>query len=178
MYNVSIFTNGSCLNNGSINARGGWAAIVKWGDTEKVLSGSALGTKNNRMEMKAVIEAMKLLKKPCAITVMTPSRYVCTCAANIAELKQNGWRTKLGSVPKNLDLIKELDSVMTTHIVQFNHPNCSHNSYIRRCDILAREQASSLPSIQPDNEDLKMMALEEAIKELVARKMEDKHGSV
>lgn len=73
MYRVEIFTDGACSGN---PGPGGWGAILRHKDTEKELSGGERETTNNRMELTAVIEALKALKKECDITLYTDSRYV------------------------------------------------------------------------------------------------------
>ena len=64
MKHVDIFTDGACSGN---PGPGGWGAILRYGKIEKELSGGALQTTNNQMEMLAVIEALKLLKEACDI---------------------------------------------------------------------------------------------------------------
>ena len=71
MYRVEIFTDGACSGN---PGPGGWGAILRHKDTEKELSGGERETTNNRMELTAVIEALKALKKKCDITLYTDSR--------------------------------------------------------------------------------------------------------
>ena len=71
---VSIFTDGACSGN---PGPGGWGAILKYGSREKEISGYEAETTNNRMELKAVIEAVKLLKEKCELTIYSDSSYVC-----------------------------------------------------------------------------------------------------
>ena len=73
MKSVDIYTDGSCKSN---PGPGGWAAVLVYGKTEKEISGGAADTTNNRMELTAVISALKLLKEPCKVTVTTDSKYV------------------------------------------------------------------------------------------------------
>ncbi len=73
MPEVEIYTDGACSGN---PGAGGWGAILRYGKTEKELSGGEALTTNNRMELKAVIEALKALKRSCQITLYTDSRYV------------------------------------------------------------------------------------------------------
>ena len=86
---VSLFVDGSCLGN---PGPGGWAAILQCGDHEKEVVGGANHTTNNRMELTAVIEGMKVLKRRCQVTVVTDSQYVATIL--------NGGKAKA-----NLDLV-------------------------------------------------------------------------
>lgn len=73
MIRVEIFTDGACSGN---PGAGGWGVLLRHRDTEKELSGAEAETTNNRMELTAVIEALKALKKECNITLYTDSRYV------------------------------------------------------------------------------------------------------
>ena len=73
MKHVDIFTDGACSGNPGV---GGWGAILRYGKTEKEMSGGADLTTNNQMEMLAVIKALKILKEPCDITLTTDSQYV------------------------------------------------------------------------------------------------------
>ena len=74
MKKVEIFTDGACSGN---PGPGGWGAILRYNGVEKELSGGDPLTTNNRMEMLAVIEALKALKEPCEVTVTSDSQYVC-----------------------------------------------------------------------------------------------------
>ena len=73
MPDVEIYTDGACSGN---PGAGGWGALLRYGNIEKELSGGEVNTTNNRMELTAVIEALKALKKPCNIVLYTDSRYV------------------------------------------------------------------------------------------------------
>ena len=70
---IEIFTDGACSGNPGI---GGWGALLRYKDVEKELSGGEAQTTNNRMELTAVIEALKALKTECNITLYTDSKYV------------------------------------------------------------------------------------------------------
>ena len=74
MKNVDIYTDGACSGN---PGKGGWGAVLVYGNTEKEISGGNSDTTNNRMELTAVIEALKMLKMPCNVTLTTDSKYVC-----------------------------------------------------------------------------------------------------
>ena len=74
MKKVEIYTDGACLGNPGI---GGYGAILKYNGHKKEISGRYENTTNNRMEITAVIEALKLLKEPCDITIYSDSQYVC-----------------------------------------------------------------------------------------------------
>ena len=74
MKEVKIYTDGACSGN---PGKGGWAAILVYGNNEKELVGGCEETTNNRMELSAVIEALKALKEPCEVYLTTDSKYVC-----------------------------------------------------------------------------------------------------
>ena len=74
MKEVKIYTDGACSGN---PGKGGWAAILVYGNKEKELVGGSEETTNNRMELSAVIEALKALKEPCEVYLTTDSKYVC-----------------------------------------------------------------------------------------------------
>ena len=73
MRTVTIYTDGACSGN---PGPGGWGAILSYKGTEKELSGGAARTTNNRMELTAVIEALRLLKEPCVVELYSDSKYV------------------------------------------------------------------------------------------------------
>ena len=73
MNKVEIFTDGACKGN---PGPGGWGAILRYGTTEKEIYGACKNTTNNIMELTAVIESLKNLKKPCELTITTDSKYV------------------------------------------------------------------------------------------------------
>ena len=74
MDHVYLYTDGACSGN---PGPGGYCAILRWGTVEKTVSGSEPETTNNRMELRAVIEGLKALKRPCFVTVTSDSKYVC-----------------------------------------------------------------------------------------------------
>lgn len=115
---VKIYTDGACSGN---PGPGGWGAVLIYGTTEKQLSGSVAETTNNRMEMTAVIEALKLLKTRCEIQLFTDSKYVMDGITNwIAGWKARGWKTADKKPVKNIDLWQELDSLVEKHDIKWN----------------------------------------------------------
>ena len=105
---ITIFTDGACSGN---PGKGGWGAVLLYQDNEKHLSGSEKLTTNNRMELKATIEALKAIKQPSKIKLYTDSQYVKNGITEwIVNWKKNGWKTanKKRSPIKNfgLNLIK------------------------------------------------------------------------
>lgn len=115
---VEIFTDGACRGN---PGPGGWGAILRYNGTEKYLSGGDADTTNNRMEMMAVIEALKALKRPCKVTLTTDSQYVKNGITQwIAQWKKKGWRTASKQPVKNQDLWEMLDELTNKHQITWH----------------------------------------------------------
>src|ERR1700752_3912016 len=88
---VDIWTDGACSGN---PGPGGWGAVLRYGDTEKEISGAEAATTNNRMELMAVIEALNALKKPTKVRLHADSKYVLDGVTKwIHGWKKNGWKT-------------------------------------------------------------------------------------
>ena len=99
---VEIFTDGACKGN---PGPGGWGVVLRMGQVEKELSGGEALTTNNRMEMIAVVEALRALKRPCAVTLCTDSRYVLDGLTKwVHGWQKNGWRAADKKAVKNADL--------------------------------------------------------------------------
>lgn len=140
MKSVKLITDGSCLGN---PGPGGWAAILRFGQHEKELSGGDDWTTNNRMEMTAVVEGFKALTEPCKVTVELDSEYVRNGITKwIHRWSQRGWKTANGSPVKNRDLWLQIQAATTSHDVHWvwvkGHANHADNN---RCDDLARTAA-------------------------------------
>ena len=134
---IEIFTDGACSGN---PGPGGWGAILRSGDTEKELFGGERLTTNNRMEMTAVIEALRALKKPVAAKVHTDSQYVQKGISEwIHGWKRRGWKTAAKEPVKNEDLWRELDRLAAQHKIEWiwvkGHAGHPENE---RADELAR----------------------------------------
>ena len=143
MYRVEMYTDGACSGN---PGPGGWGVLLRHKDVEKELSGGASETTNNRMELTAVIEGLKALKKPCDITLYTDSKYVMEGVTKwLPNWKRNSWKTsnKKGAV-KNQELWEELDKLLPLHEIQWiwvkGHAGHTENE---RVDTLARQQAQA-----------------------------------
>ncbi|TWU08013.1 ribonuclease HI [Stieleria varia] len=141
MKKVQLFTDGACSGN---PGPGGWAFILRCCKTDKELersSGQAEAT-NNQMELRAVIEGLKALSEPCEVTLYADSTYVLQGMKSwMAGWKSRGWKRKEGSrlVPvKNVELWQELDRLMQTHKIHFEHVK-GHAGHLEneRCDELA-----------------------------------------
>ena len=115
---VHIYTDGSCLGN---PGPGGYGAILIYGKHRKEISEGFTLTTNNRMELLATIEALKLLTKPCQVELTTDSQYVKNGINQwIHNWRRNGWRTKDKKPVKNADLWQALDEVIKQHEVNWH----------------------------------------------------------
>lgn len=144
MKEIQIYTDGACSGN---PGAGGWAAILLYQEHEKAVSGGVPETTNNRMEIMAIIEALKQIKQPCSITVYSDSAYVCNAFLKhwVNNWQANGWKTASRKDVENIDLWKELLSVMRPHQVRFQKvPGHADNTYNNRCDKLARDEARKI----------------------------------
>ena len=137
MKHVDIFTDGACSGN---PGPGGWGAILRYKGTDKCISGGEAETTNNRMELSAVIEAMKLLKEPCEVTLWTDSKYVADGLGKgwAAGWKKNGWRKADKKPALNPDLWDELLTLYDKHSVtiQWIKGHASHSEN-EKCDKMA-----------------------------------------
>ena len=133
---VEIFTDGACKGNPGI---GGWGAILRMGNTEKEIFGGEIETTNNRMELQAVIEALKALSRSCEVVVHTDSQYVQKGISEwIHGWKARGWKTAAKQPVKNDDLWKTLDQLAAQHRVDWRWVK-GHAGHIEneRADMLA-----------------------------------------
>ena len=134
---VTIYTDGACSGN---PGPGGWASILMAGGAKKELSGGEANTTNNRMELMAVIEGLRALKRPCKVDVYSDSAYVVNAFSQnwIDKWVRNGWKNSAKAEVANSDLWKELISLTTMHNVTF-HKVKGHadNEFNNRCDELA-----------------------------------------
>ncbi len=139
MKKVEIYTDGSCKQN---PGPGGWGAVLVYQGRELELSGGQADTTNNRMELTAVIEALKKLREPCQVTLTTDSKYV---SDGISKGWARGWKKADKSPALNPDLWGTLLDLCETHTVKFvwvkghaGHP------YNERCDTLAQGEAQRI----------------------------------
>ena len=110
---VYIYTDGACKGNPGV---GGWGALLRYGQHEKELLGGAAETTNNRMELTAVIEALRALKRSSRVQICTDSQYVKNGMESWIEgWKKNGWQTASKQPVKNADLWRELDALVQQH---------------------------------------------------------------
>ncbi|MBA4041564.1 MAG: ribonuclease HI, partial [Sphingobium sp.] len=122
---------------------GGWGAVLRMGMTEKELSGGEPLTTNNRMEMTAVVEALSALKRPCAVTLCTDSRYVIDGVTKwVPGWQRNGWRTADKKAVKNADLWQAIMVAAKPHRItwQWVKGHAGHPGN-ERADTLASDAA-------------------------------------
>ena len=134
---VTIYTDGACSGN---PGPGGWAAILMAGGAKKEMSGGERDTTNNRMELMAIIEGLKALKRPCKVDIYSDSAYVVNAFEQnwIGKWVKNGWKNSAKAEVANSDLWKELINLTAMHNVTF-HKVKGHadNEFNNRCDELA-----------------------------------------
>ena len=116
MKNVEIFTDGACSGN---PGPGGWGAVLRFNNVEKEISGGAVDTTNNRMELSGVIEALRLLKEPCDVTLYSDSKYVCDAITKgwAKGWQKNGWRKSDKKLALNIDLWESLLGLLEQHTI-------------------------------------------------------------
>jgi ribonuclease HI len=132
---VEIFTDGACSGN---PGPGGWAALLRFGDVEKMLSGGAAHTTNNRMELQGAIEGLLALKVPCQVTLYTDSQYV---QKGMREWMP-GWQKKGFKGVKNPELWQALLAAAQPHVIDWQWVR-GHNGHAEneRVDEAARMAA-------------------------------------
>lgn len=137
MKTVYIYTDGACSGN---PGAGGWAAILMYNEFKKEMSGAEPMTTNNRMELCAVIYALKALNEPCKVMLTTDSKYVSDAITKgwARSWQKNGWIKSDKKPAMNADLWQELLELLKIHDVKFNwvkgHAGHPENE---RCDELA-----------------------------------------
>ena len=115
---VHIYTDGSCSGN---PGPGGWGVLLRWRGVEKEMSGGEAATTNNRMELTAVIEALRALKGPSVVALYTDSQYVQKAMTEwLANWKAKDYRVKGGGLRKNHDLWRQLDELSRRHRVRWH----------------------------------------------------------
>ena len=135
---VEIYTDGACKGN---PGPGGWGALMLYGDHEKTLKGGEPDTTNNRMELTAVIEALRALSRPVKVVLHTDSKYVQQGITGwIKNWKKNGWKTAAKTPVKNVDLWKQLDLLASEYDIDWRWvKGHSGNEGNERADQLAND---------------------------------------
>ena len=140
---IEIYTDGACRGN---PGPGGWGALLISGGRERELSGAESATTNNRMELLAVINALRVLKRRVSARVYTDSQYVRLGMTEwLKAWKARGWRTADRKPVKNQDLWELLDEQAANHDIEWHwvkgHSGVPGNE---RCDQLANEAIDAL----------------------------------
>lgn len=141
MTEVTIYTDGACSGN---PGPGGWAAILKYGEAEKVLSGGERETTNNRMELTGVIRGLEALKRPCRVLIYSDSKYVVDAITQgwVYAWKKKGWMRKGNEPAKNPELWERLLELLRIHEVSFSWvKGHAENEMNARCDALAVQES-------------------------------------
>ena len=144
MEEIIIYTDGACSGN---PGPGGWGSILMYGDTKKEISGGNPDTTNNIMELTAVIEALKLLKRPCKVSLYSDSAYVVNAFNQkwIYGWLKNNWKNASKEPVKNKELWQELYNLTKTHDITFiKVKGHSDNEFNNRCDELARAETAKV----------------------------------
>ena len=134
---VTVYTDGACSGN---PGPGGWGAVLLYGSNRKEISGGAPATTNNRMELTAVIEALKLLKEPCQVALYSDSKYVIDALEKgwAWGWKRRGWVKSDKKPALNPDLWEELLRLTQTHKLEYHWvKGHASNPLNNRCDELA-----------------------------------------
>lgn len=142
--NVEIYTDGACSGN---PGPGGWAAILLYKGQERIVSGGEPATTNNRMELTAAIQGLKMLNQRCGVKLYSDSSYMVDALTKgwLERWRLNLWRTAGKDDVKNKDLWEQIASLCTLHdIIWLKVKGHSDNEYNNRCDKLARAEIRKL----------------------------------
>ena len=144
MKRVTLFCDGSALGN---PGPGGYGGILRYGAHQKEYGGYALQATNNQMELRAVIEGLRLLKEPCEVEIVSDSSYV---VRGINEWLE-GWQKRNFAKVKNPDLWREYIEIAKPHRIHAKwvrgHQGHKENE---RCDEIAKKQALKAKHAQED----------------------------
>lgn len=141
MKEVDMYTDGACKGN---PGAGGFCCILKYKGKEKLVSGGEANTTNNRMELRAVISGLEILREPCEVTIYSDSKYVVDAMKLgwARGWKEKGWKKSDGKTALNTDLWERLLSLSEMHRLKFvwvkGHDGHEYNE---RCDREAVAQA-------------------------------------
>ncbi len=141
---VEIWTDGACSGN---PGPGGWAAILRYKGSEKILSGGLKSTTNNIMELTAVIEGLAALKEKCDVTLYSDSAYVINAINQgwLSGWQKNNFKTADKKPVKNRELWERLISLLDNQSVTFEKvKGHAQNENNNRCDEIARGEITRL----------------------------------
>ncbi|MDZ7690518.1 MAG: ribonuclease HI [Balneolaceae bacterium] len=140
---VLIYTDGACSGN---PGPGGWGALLNWNGEEKEISGAEPETTNNRMEMRAIIEALKALTRPCRVEIRSDSALIVNAFKQgwIDRWEKRGWRKANKKPVLNQDLWKEMLEAMEPHDITWTkvkgHADDERNNHVDRLAVEASKQ--------------------------------------
>lgn len=137
MKQVTIYTDGACSGN---PGPGGWAAILRYRDIEREMSGGEAMTTNNRMELLGVINALRALKEPCVVELWSDSKYVIDALSKgwAGSWRARGWKKADKKPALNVDLWEILLPLTEKHEMHYHWvKGHGENAYNNRCDALA-----------------------------------------
>ncbi len=140
---VTITTDGSCSGN---PGPGGWAAILQSGQHERVLTGREANSTNNRMELTAALEALRVLKYPCRVRLRTDSSYLERAFNRgwVHRWVRNGWKTSKKQPVENKDLWVQLLEQAERHSIDWikvkGHADDALNNRVDRLAVAARDE--------------------------------------
>ncbi|MCO4781014.1 MAG: ribonuclease HI [Candidatus Cloacimonetes bacterium] len=118
MKKIKLYTDGSCLKNPG--GRGGYAAILLYKGSKRVIKGGMQSTTNNQMEMMAVLRGLEAIKEACHIDLYSDSQYVLKGLKSwIHGWKKNNWKTKSKQEVKNVELWQQLDQAASLHSIEY-----------------------------------------------------------
>jgi len=146
MKTVTVYTDGACSGN---PGPGGWCAILEYAGSERELAGGEANTTNNRMELTAVLMALRALKEPCAVELYSDSRYVVDALEKgwVWGWKKKGWIKSDKKPALNVDLWEQVLPELSRHELHYHwvrgHADTEMNN---RCDKRAVEESKKVRS--------------------------------
>ena len=142
MKHVNVYTDGACSGN---PGPGGWGAVLEYNGQRREMSGGERETTNNRMELTGVIEALRALKEPCAVTLVSDSKYVIDALTKgwARSWRARGWVKSDKKPALNSDLWAVLLELCERHTVhcQWIKGHAGHPEN-ERCDAMAVAEAA------------------------------------
>ena len=143
MKTVNIYTDGACRGN---PGSGGWGVLIEYENITNEYFGGEIDTTNNKMELRAAIEGLKVLKEPCKVNLTTDSKYVMDGITEwIKNWKKNNWKNAAKKDVKNKDLWIELDNLVVKHEIKWNWVK-GHSGHEKNeiADALANKRIESI----------------------------------
>ena len=142
MKHVNVYTDGACSGN---PGPGGWGAVLEYNGQRREMSGGERETTNNRMELTGVIEALRALKEPCDVTLVSDSKYVIDALTKgwARSWRARGWVKSDKKPALNSDLWAVLLELCERHTVhcQWIKGHAGHPEN-ERCDAMAGAEAA------------------------------------